>query len=178
MPTLECPSTTFPGRPSLGLPLPSGWEAAPEAAAVPGVVLAAVRPQPAGELHANLVVRLDEVPAGHTPLVDLEAVAVRASQVAEGCAGPPYTRDIGGLTFFGRDLSHRDEAAGTILVSTLFGYLRRSGDDGGLVRVTMTGTIGSYRPREDYVELHRLIDGLDVTPAPGTTPVRDEEQGR
>lgn len=177
MPTLEYPSTTFPGLPAIELALLPGWEAAPEAAAVEGVVLAAVRPLPADELHANVVVRVDVTDASHTPEIDLAAVARRANELPQGVAGQPYVRRLAGLVLFGRDLSHHDPAAGTVLVSTLFGYLRRDAD-GALLRPTVTGTIGSYRPREDYAELHRLLAGIVVTAAPGTTPVRDREEGR
>ena len=56
----------------------------------------------------------------------------------------------------------------------LFGFVRRD-VDGGLVRITVTGTIGSTRHREDYAELGRVIGGLQVTPGAGTTQLLDEE---
>ena len=61
-----------------------------------------------------------------------------------------------------------------MLVRNLFGFVRRD-VDGGLVRITVTGTIGSTSHREDYAELGRVIGGLRVTPGAGTTPLLDEE---
>ena len=61
MPTLHYPSTTFPGRPELGLDLPEGWAAAPSAVQVPGVALAAVKEGDPETFRPTLVVSLAEV---------------------------------------------------------------------------------------------------------------------
>ena len=172
MTTLAYPSTAFPGRPRLELALPDGWEALPAVGAMTDVAFAAVRPLPEGEFRANVIVSVDEVGPGHNVTTDLDAVARTAAERRQGVVGPVHARVIGGVTFFGRDLSHVDQTAGTLLTSTHFGFLRREVDR-ALVRVTVTGTIGSARHVEDYAELQCVIDGLLVHPAPGTTPVVD-----
>jgi hypothetical protein len=173
MATLEFPSALFPGRPALELRVPDGWEAVPAVSELAGAALAALRPLPDGEFKANVVVTVDEVVAEHTVRTDLEAVAGSAAERPQGAAGEGYARTIGGLTFFGRDLSFVDPVAGTLLTSSLFGFLRRD-VDAGLVRITVTGTIGAARHREDYATLHAVIDELRVTPAEGTTPLVDD----
>ncbi|MDV3219953.1 hypothetical protein [Intrasporangium sp.] len=174
MPTLTYPSPTFPGRPALRLDLPEGWEAVPAVGDLAGAALVAMRPEPAGEFRANLMVTLDEVPADHTVRYDLDGVERLAAERPQGTAGQVTAHNVGGVTFFGRDLSYVDDQAGTLLVRNLFGFLRRD-VDGGLVRITVTGTVGSRRHREDYAELGTVIAGLRVTPGPGTTPLLDEE---
>lgn len=173
MATLEFPSALFPGRPALELRVPDGWQAVPALSELAGATLAALRPLPDGEFKANVVVTVDEVVAEHTVRTDLEAVAGSAAERPQGAAGEVYARTIGGLTFFGRDLSFVDPVAGTLLTSSLFGFLRRD-VDAGLVRITVTGTIGAARHREDYATLHAVIDELRVTPAEGTTPLVDD----
>jgi hypothetical protein len=177
MPTLTYPSATFPGRPALRLELPEGWQAVPAVGDLAGAALVAIRPAAEGQFRPNVLVTVDEVPADHTVRYDLDGVERLASERLEGEAGEVYGHNIGGVTFFGRDLSYVDAAAGTLLVRNLFGFVRRN-VDGGLVRITVTGTIGSTRHREDNAELSRVIGGLQVTPGPGTTPLLDEEAAR
>ncbi len=176
MPTLAFPSTMFPGRPALELEIPQEWQSVPAAGETDNVVLAALRPLPEDEFKANIIVTIDETVADHTLRFDLDGVAATAAERREGTVGQVYTRTIDGLTFFGRDLSFIDDIAGTLLVSSLFGFLRRQ-VDGGLLRVTVTATIGSADHRADYATVHRIIDGLRVTPAEGTFPLIDDESG-
>lgn len=173
MPTLVFPSTVFPGRPALELGIPQGWQSVPAAGETDNVVLAALRPLPEDEFKANVIVTIDETVADHTVRFDLDGVAATAVERREGTVGQVYTRAIDGLTFFGRDLSFIDDIAGTLLVSSLFGFLRRQ-VDGGLVRVTVTATIGSADHRADYAIVHQIIDGLRITPAEGTFPLIDD----
>ena len=177
MPTLTYPSATFPGRPALRLDLPDGWEAVPAVGDLAGAALVAMRPTPEGQFRPNVLVTIDEVLADHTVRYDLDGVERLASERLEGEAGKVYGHNIGGVTFFGRDLSYVDAAAGTLLVRNLFGFVRRD-VDGGLLRITVTGTIGSTNHREDYAELGAVIGRLHVTPGPGTTPLLDEEAAR
>lgn len=177
MPTLTYPSATFPGRPALQLDLPDGWEAVPAVGTVAGAALVAMRPTPEGQFRPNVLVTIDEVPADHTVRYDLDGVERLASERLEGEAGKVYGHNVGGVTFFGRDLSYVDAAAGTLLVRNLFGFVRRD-VDGGLVRITVTGTIASTNHREDYAQLGAVIGRLRVTPAPGTTPLLDDEAAR
>lgn len=172
MATLEFPSALFPGRPALELSVPDGWQSIPALSELKGAALAALRPLPDDEFKANVVVTVDEVVPEHSVRTDLDAVASSAAARAQGATGEVYARTIGGVTFFGRDLSFVDPVAGTLLTSSLFGFLRRE-VDGGLVRITVTGTIGAARPREDYATLHGVIDELRVTPAQGTSPLVD-----
>ncbi|MFC7596127.1 hypothetical protein ACFQU3_12460 [Terrabacter sp. GCM10028922] len=172
MASMEFPSALFPGRPALELRVPDGWQAVPAVSELEGAALAALRPLPEEEFKANVVVTLDEVVPEHSVRTDLDAVAASAAARPQGATGEVYARTIGGVTFFGRDLSFVDPVAGTLLSSSLFGFLRRE-VDGGLVRITVTGTIGAARHREDYATLHGVIDGLRVTPAEGTTPLVD-----
>jgi hypothetical protein len=174
MTTLHFPSPQFPGRPRLELPIPADWEPAPAAGATAGVVLAALRPRPADEFKANVIVSVDETFADHTVRTDLEGLERTAAHRRDGALGEPYVRNIDGVTFFGRDLSYVDATAGTLLTSTLFGFLRRE-VDGGLVRLTVTGTIGAAHHRADYTAIHDVIDALRVTPAEGTSPLVDDE---
>lgn len=173
MATLEFPSALFPGRPALELRVPDGWQAVPAVSELAGAALAALRPLPDEEFKANVVVTVDEVAADHSVRTDLDAVAATAAERPQGATGEVYARTIDGVTFFGRDLGFVDPVAGTLLTSSLFGFLRR-GVDGGLVRITVTGTIGAARHREDYATLHEVIDELRVIPAEGTTPLVDD----
>jgi hypothetical protein len=172
MASLEFPSALFPGRPALELRVPDGWQAVPAVSELEGAALAALRPLPEEEFKANVVVTVDEVVPEHSVRTDLDAVASSAAARPQGATGEVYARTIGGVTFFGRDISFVDPVAGTLLTSSLFGFLRHE-VDGGLVRITVTGTIGAARHREDYATLHGVIDGLRVTPAEGTTPLVD-----
>lgn len=174
MPTLAFPSTVFPGRPALELEIPQGWQSVPAAGENANVVLAALRPLPEDQFKANVIVTIDETFADHTVRLDLDGVAATAAQRHEGTVGQIYSRPIDGLTFFGRDLSFIDDIAGTLLVSSLFGFLRRQ-VDGGLLRVTVTATIGSADHRADYATVHQIIDGLRVIPAEGTFPLIDDD---
>lgn len=181
MPTVHYPSTTFPGRPDLALDVPPGWE--PAAPHVPGVVLAAVQQEAGpeddggsgggaaspGTFRPSIVVSVAQVDSGHTPLVDLEALASDAVGRREGVAGEIVGRTISGITFFGRDISYVDDDAGTLLASTFFGFLRLDG--GGLLRVTVIGTIGTADHRAQYAQVQQVINGLRVTPGRGMTPI-------
>ncbi len=174
MTTLAFPSTVFPGRPALELDIPPDWQSVPAAGETDNVVLAALRPQPEDQFKANVIVTIDETFADHTVRLDLDGVAATAAQRREGTVGQLYSRPIDGLTFFGLDLSYIDDIAGTLLVSNLFGFLRRE-VDGGLLRVTVTATIGSADHRNDYDTVHRIIDGLRVSAAEGTVPLIDDD---
>lgn len=173
MTTLTYPSSTFPGRPSVELDLPDGWQSVPAAAASPGVAIAAVRPLPEDEFKANVVVSLDDTAADHTVQTDLDAVATTAGERSDGAVGESYERQISGITFFGRDLSYVDDIAGTLLVTNQFGFLRR-GVDRTLVRITVTGSVGGANYKDDYAHVQTMIAALRVTPATGTEPLSAE----
>ncbi|OFE17082.1 hypothetical protein BA895_18095 [Humibacillus sp. DSM 29435] len=170
MTTLAFPSTVFPGPPQLALEIPPDWESVPAAGETDHVVLAALRPLPEDQFKANIIVTVDETFADHTVRFDLDGVEATAAHRREGTVGQVYSRPIDGLTFFGLDLSYIDDIAGTLLVSNLFGFLRRQ-VDGGLLRITVTATIGSADHTADYATVHQVIDGLRVTPAEGTVPL-------
>lgn len=172
MTTLTYPSPTFPGRPALDLELPDGWQPVP-AAALGGLVLGAVQDGPPGAFRMNLTVGLDEVPAEHTVSYDLDGLAATAAERRDGVVGEPYLRNLSGVTFFGRDLSYVDDVAGTLMVSTLFGFVRHDVDR-TLTRITLTGTVGSANHVEDYREVHAVMETISVVPAEGTTAVFDE----
>lgn len=170
MTTLAFPSVVFPGRPTLALDVPDGWQSVPAAGEGVNVVLAALRPLPDDVFAPNIVVTLDELFPEHSVRHDLDGVATTAAHRRDGSVGEVYTRTIGGLTFFARDLSYVDDLAGTLLVSNLFGFLRRA-VDGGYLWVTVTATIGSVDHRADYDTVHALVNGLRITPRPGTVPL-------
>lgn len=176
MTRLTFPSVTFPGRPSLSLDLPPGWQPVPTAAGIAGAALAAVRTDVPGPFRANVFVVIDEVPPDHAVHVDLAAVERAAAQRRDGVVGDVRTRNLSGVTFFGRDLTHTDETAGPLLVSSLFGFVRRDADR-VLVRITVTGTISLADGAADHAALHRIVGGLQVAPAPGTTALLDPDAG-
>jgi hypothetical protein len=170
--TLTYPSVTFPGRPALVLDLPEGWQSVPAAGEIAGASLAALRSSAGEEFKANIFIVLSEVPADHTVEYDLAGVERTASERPEGVAGEIHGRNISGVTFFTRDLSYVDPVAGTLLVSSLFGFLRHDADR-ALVRISVTATISAAGGAEDYAMVHGIVNGLTITPAPGTTPLFD-----
>jgi hypothetical protein len=163
MARLTYPSTEFPGGPRVRLELPEGWEPL----AVPGALLAAIRPEPRDVFNPNIVVTSEPQAPGFEIMSVLDLLERTAAERRQGEVGEPYEAIISGIDFVGRPLSWVHDEAGTVVQLHLFGLVPRSdAGDGDLVHVT--GTVSAANAEEDYRLVRDILRTLRVAPWSGS----------
>lgn len=163
MARLTYPSTEFPAGPRARLELPEGWEPL----AVPGALLAAIRPEPTDAFNPNIVVTSEPQAPGFDILSVLDLLERTAAERRDGEVGEPYEAIISGIDFVGRPLSWVDDEAGTVVQLHLFGLVPRS-NDAGEDLVHVTGTVGAASAEQDYGLVRDILRTLRVAPWHGS----------
>ncbi|HET8595261.1 MAG TPA: hypothetical protein VFM07_08440 [Intrasporangium sp.] len=172
MARLTYPSTQFPGGPRARLELPEGWEPL----AVPGALLAAIRPEPRDVFNPNIVVTSEPQAPGFEIMSVLDLLERTAAERRQGEVGEPYEAIISGIDFVGRPLSWVDDEAGTVVQLHLFGLVPRSdAGDGDLVHVT--GTVSAANAEQDYRLVRDILRTLRVAPWSGSLEAERDGHG-
>lgn len=176
MTQLTYPSTQFPAGPRVRLDVPDDWEAL----AVPGALVAAIRPEPANVFNPNIVVTSEPQPTSFELTSVLDVLEQTARERREGTVGEPYAAQLSGYEFVGRHLSWIDDQAGTVVQLHLFGLVPRPGTAGGpgetatdmaeaeVDLVHVTGTVGAANATEEYALVRDIVSTLRVAPWTGS----------